>query len=269
MTARPRRAAAAAALAAAAVLAAAAPAAGHGGGHVRAAAAGAAPAVSLRDCFMTVGLVPRPADRLRAAIPAPPDLTRTFYGSDPLVSLWGLSCARASVDGVRTGRLVLSLVAVPTGLTDPEAVPLANNFDHRLVRLDTSSRTLGLALRRRGLPAQLAPRARGRRGRVVVPGQYELRAAAVQLDQPHDHRNRFEHRPPGGGARPHLELETEGAVDHFCFPAAGGCSATITTAPRSTTRRVLGGAEPTVKAAFDHRRIARLDLPLRTRRTGG
>jgi hypothetical protein len=53
---------------------------------------------------------------------------------------------------------------------------------------------------------------------------------------------------------------TAGAVDRFCFPAAGGCAATLATAPRSATRRLLGGARPPVRAAFDHRRIARLDL---------
>jgi len=247
---------------------AAAPASAHGGAP-RAAARSASDGVQLRGCFMAVALAPRPRGALRAAIPAPPELTQTFYGSDPLVSLWGLTCDGARVPGARTGPLVLSLVAVPTGLTDPAAVPLANNFDHRLVAVDTSSRTLALALRRHGVPARLARRARGGQGRVAVPGQYDLRVRASRLDRPHDHRNRFEHRPRGGGPRARLGLEMAGAVDRFCFPAAGGCSAVVRTALGSAARRLLGAGTPAVRAAFDHRRIARLDLPIRTRRTGG
>lgn len=259
-----------AALAAAALTTvAAAPASAHGGAPRSAPASSAPDGLQLRGCFMAVALVPRPRGALRAAIPAPPDLTRTFYGADPLVSLWGLTCDGARVPGARTGSLVLSLVAVPTGLTDPAAVPLANNFDHRLVAVDTSSRTLALALRRHGVPARLARRARGGQGRVAVPGQYDLRVAASLLDRPHDHRNRFEHRPRGGGPRVRLGLGTAGAVDRFCFPAAGGCSAVVRTAPGSAARRLLGAATPAVRAAFDHRRMARLDLPIRTRRTGG
>ena len=261
------------ALAALAGLVAAAPAAAHGGAPTRAAVDRAtgdssAAAVQLRGCFMNVALVPRPARALRAAIPSPPDLTRTFYGSDPLVSLWGLACDGARVEGRGTGPVVLSLVAVPTGLTDARAVPLANNFAHRLVRIDSSARTLALALRRRGLPANLARRARGGDGRIVVPGQYRLTVRAALVDQPHDHANRFE-RAARGGRVTSLGLETAGAVDRFCFPAAGGCTAAVAATPRSTVGRLVGGAAPAVRAAFDHRKIARLDLSLRTRRTGG
>jgi len=179
-------------------------AAGHGGGVARAGTDQVQDAVRLHRRFLTVALVPRPREALEAAIPSPPDLTRTFYGSDPLVPLWGLSCGRASLRDVRTGRLALSIVAVPTGLTDPGSPPLANNFDHL---------------------------------------------------------NRFAHRPPGGGPPVTLGLRTRDAVDRFCFPAAGGCSAAVTTAPGSAARRMLGRARPAVRVAFDHRRIARLDLP--------
>jgi hypothetical protein len=268
-----RRSLGAGALAVLAVLVAAAAASAHGGAPVRAAvdrpadARGPA-AVQLRGCFLNVALVPRPARALRDAIPSPPDLTRTFYGADPLVSLWGLSCDGARVDGKRIGPVVLSLVAVPTGLTDPRAVPLANNFAHRLVRIDSSARTLALALRRRGLPANLARRAGGGNGRVVVPGQYRLTVRAVVVDQPHDHANRFE-RPVRGGRPVSLGLETFGTVDRFCFPGAGGCEASVAAVPRSAVGRLVGGAAPAVRVAFEHRKIARLDLPVRTRRTGG
>jgi hypothetical protein len=263
-----RRSLGGAALAALATLVVAAPASAHGDPPARAAADRPRDAIQLRGCLLTVALVPRPAGALRSALPSPPDLTRTFYGSDPLVSLWGLSCDGARVEGERIGRVVLSLVAVPTGLTDPRAVPLANNFAHRLVRIDSSARTLALALRRRGLPAHLSRRAGGGNGRVVVPGQYRLTVRAVVVDQPHDHANRFE-RPAHGGRSTSLGLETFGAVDRFCFPSAGGCQASVAAAPRSTVGRLVGSAAPAVRVAFEHRKIARLDLPVRTRRTGG
>jgi hypothetical protein len=256
------------ALAALAVLTAAAPAAAHVGPHAPAAAARPADALTLRGCLMTVALVPRPASALRRALPSLPDLTRTFYGPDPLLAAWALSCRGARIGAAPVGDVVLSALAVPTALTDPRAVPLANNFAHRLIRIDSSARTLALALRRRGLPANLTRRARGRHGRVVVPGQYRLTVRAVVVDQPHDHANRFE-RPVRGGRPVSLGLETVGAVDRFCFPAAGGCEASVAAVPRSAVGRLVGGAAPAVRVAFEHRKIARLDLPVRTRRTGG
>jgi hypothetical protein len=247
----------------------------HHGAHTRAAADRGAAAVSLRGCHLTVALVPRPAPALRAALPSPPDLTRTFYGPDPLASVWALSCERVIVEGARTGRAVLSLVAVPTGLTDPRAVPLANFFAHRLVRIDTGSRALGLALARRGLPVRLAqvryraarPRA-GTPTRIVVPGQYRLVVRASTLDQRHDHANRFEHVDRDGrGAS--LDVTAKGALDRFCFPAAGGCSASLAARPGSPAARVLGEPPSPVRVAFDHEKLARIDLAFRTRRTGG
>jgi hypothetical protein len=268
MTARSRH-AAAAALAAAALLTATAPAFGHGGVQAQAVPARSPESgITLRGCLMTVALVPRPADDLRAALPSPPDLTRTFYGGDPLVSLWGLRCRGADVGRVRAGRVSLSLVAVPTRLTDPQGVPLANNFTHRLARVDTSSRTLALKLRRHAVPAHLAPGMGGGNGEVRVPGQYRLRAKAEQLDNPHDHVNRFE-LPRPGGRTTSIGLETQGAIDRFCFPSPGGCAASVRVTRRSAVARLLGSTAPPVKAAFDHRRIARLTLPIRTRRTGG
>ena len=275
-----RRCLSGAALAALVALVAATPVSAHGGPDARAAdgarAAGdrGRAAVQLRGCFLTVALVPRPASALRAAFPSPPDLTRTFYGPDPVASVWGLSCDRAIVDGERTGRAVLSLVAVPTGLTDPRAVPLANFFAHRLAHVDTGSRALALALARGGLPVRLAPRIRysparaGRAARIVVPGQYRLEVVARTLDQRHDHANRFEHVGRVGSTAS-LGVTAKGALDRFCFPAAGGCSASVAATPGSTAARLLGGPSAPVRVAFDHERIARIDLGVRTRRTGG
>jgi hypothetical protein len=265
-----------AALAALAALLAAAPASAHDGPHTRAAVDRPRDAVQLHGCFLTVALVRRPASALRAALPSPPDLTRTFYGPDPLASVWGLSCDRANVHGARTERLVLSLVAVPTGLTDPRAVPLANFFAHRLARIDTGSRTLGLALARRGLPVRLARRisyspgrsGAGRVTRIVVPGQYRLAVEARTPDQRHDHVNRFEHLARDGRTAS-LGVTAKGALDRFCFPAAGGCSASVAATPGSPVARLLGGRPAPVRVAFDHEKVARIDLDVRTRRTGG
>ena len=107
--------------------------------------------MKLRDCFLTAAFVPRPASALRSVFDAPLDLSMTFYGPDPLVGVWGMSCDRARVGGRRAGSLVLSLVGVPVGLTSPEALPLANNFAHRLFRMDTSSARLAAVARRVGL----------------------------------------------------------------------------------------------------------------------
>jgi hypothetical protein len=265
-----------AALAALAALVAAAPAPAHGGPHAGAAADRPRDAARLHGCHLTVALVPRPASALRAALPSPPDLTRTFYGPDPLASVWGLSCERATVGGASTGRVVLSLVAVPTGLTDPRAVPLANFFAHRLVRIDTGSRELGLALARRGLPVRLARRIRhsparagGRRtATIAVPGQYRLAVDARTLDQRHDHANRFEHVGRDGRTAS-LGVRAKAALDRFCFPSTGGCSASLVATRGSQAARLLGDRAPEVRVAFDHEKIARIDLDLRTRRTGG
>jgi hypothetical protein len=94
-----------------------------------------------------------------------------------------------------------------------------------------------------------------------VPAQYRLRATVATLDQPHDHLNRFEHRGRSGRVTV-LTLQTTGALDRFCFPAAGGCSASISATPGSIAARLLGGRSAPVSVAFDHRRIARIDLAL-------
>ena len=196
---------------------------------------------------------------------------RTFYGADPLVSLWGLSCDGARVDGKRTGPVVLSLVAVPTGLTDPRAVPLANNFAHRLVRIDSE---LADARARPAPARRCPPNWRGARaahsGRVVVPGQYDLTRARRRA------------RPAPRPRQP-LRAPRRAAAARACARASDGRRRRPLLLPRR--RRLLGLARAPrrarrsrgcsaalrrpVLAAFDHRRIARLDLPLRTRRTGG
>lgn len=244
------------------MLAVATPAAAHGG----AASAGLTEGtpVKLRDCNLTAVFAPRPASAL--------DFGAPFYGPDPLVGIWAMACNRSRVAGQPAGRLVLSLVGVPVGLTAPGAVPLANNFAHRLLQLDTTSRPLVKAARRAGVPATIVPAAFYRhsppgalpsRARLVVPGSHTMAVGASQPDptNPHDHFNLFQHR--GGAA---LALTIEDASDWFCLSPGETCSAALTAAGNSALRRVLGRRSAPVRAGFDHARIGRVDIVLGTSR---
>lgn len=228
--------------------------------------------MQLRGCFLTVVLVPRPASALQPLFRRPLDLTRTFYGPDPLLGIWGLRCDEASVERKNVASVILSLVGVPVDLTDPQALPLANNFAHVLVQADTNSPVLAKALRHAKLPAELAPEARYGRsgagavpstGTLVVPGQYSLRVSASELDptNPHDHVNRFEYR--GRGRRvATLDLSITDAFDRFCFVAAGTCSAVVGAPADSLLGCVFGGTSAPVRIGFDHAKIERVDLSL-------
>ena len=228
-------------------LVSAGPASAHGG---HAAAVTGAP-VKLRDCFLTAAFAPRPA--------VPLDFGMPFYGPDPLVGVWALACDRSRVAGWRAGALVLSLVGVPVGLTSPGAVPLANNFAHRLLRIDTSSRRLAAAARQAGLPASLVRSARYRGGRLVVPGEHTVAVKASLPDptNPHDHANLFDHR--GGGQ---IAMTIEDAFDRFCLTPGQGCSASLKAQRGSTIAKLLGVRSVPVRAGFDHDKLPRVDLVL-------
>jgi hypothetical protein len=232
-----------------AVLAVAATASAHEGEAMPASAKGTP--VKLRDCFLTAAFAPPRT--------APFDFGMPFYGPDPLVGVWALGCERSRIAGRPGGRVVLSLVGVPVGLTSPNAVPLANNFAHRLLRFDTSSRRLAAAARSAGLPAHVSRSASYRPGRLVVPGQQVVgvRASLPDPTNPHDHANLFEHR---GGAQ--LSLTIEDARDRFCLTPGRGCAASLWAARGSALARALGATTAPVRAAFDHDRIARVDLVL-------
>ena len=229
--------------------------------------------VTLRDCFLTAVFVPREASVLRPVFQRPLDLSQTFYGPDPLLGVWAMSCEGARVAGTRVGRVTTSLVGVPNDLTSPGAVPLANNFGHALIRIETTSPVLARALRRARLPGRTTPKARFRhsrrgsvpfRGRLLVPGKYGVAVSASDLDptNPHDHVNRFEHRGADGRTGT-LSLAITNAVDRFCFPDGGTCSATIRAPRRSAMARLLGGRSAPVRAGFDHERLPRIALVLR------
>jgi hypothetical protein len=219
---------------------------------------------------MTVVLVPRPADALQPVFERPLDLSQTFYGPDPLLGVWTLECERAVAAGERIGRVIVSLVGVPDGLTSSGALPVANNFAHALIRVDTSSRLLVAELRRSGLPASLSRRARYRhspagevpfRGSLLVPKRYRIAVSATALDptNPHDHLNRFEHRARDGRTAG-LRLSTPDAIDRFCFPESGGCEASARAPRGSAFARLLGGTSAPVRAGFDHERLKRVVL---------
>jgi hypothetical protein len=253
-------------------LAATEPAFGHGQAPAFPTRPAGDVAEKLSDCRMTVAYVARPAPVLRRAFPEPPDLSERFYGSEPLLGVWALSCERARVAGRRTGRVIVSLVGVPVGLTDDEAPPLANFLAHALLRVDTNSRRIASVLRRAGLPGRLARGARYRHSRArVVPsqgslvlGSYRLRVSATRLDptNPHDHRNRFRYRGPGRRAAT-VDLSARDAVDRFCFPASRDCSASIRAKRGSSFAQLLGGRSASATVAFDHEPIDRVQLSVR------
>lgn len=252
-----------------ATLAAAGPAAAHGGHDSSAATAGPA-AVKFRGCWMSVAYVPRPAEALREAFRRPPDLIQTFYGPDPLLGFWAVSCKGARVGAKPVGPITLSAVGVPVGLTVFGAPALANFFSHSLLRVDTNSQPLAAALRHRRLPVHLARRARylhsppgalPSAGSLTVPGRYGLRVSAHQPDptNPHDHDNRFVWGARNG-LQATLGLSTADASDRFCFPAAGDCTATVNAPPGSSMASLLGGRTVTARVGFDHERVPRIQL---------
>jgi hypothetical protein len=234
----------------------------------------AAPATAkleLRGCWMTVMFVPRPQEVLERALPSRVDLSARFYGRpDPLLTTWTLRCKQARTARKRIRKPILSLVAAATGLTDPAAVPLANNFAHALVAVDTNRRELARRLRRGGLPARWSrlryvhsrAGAVPFRARFAAPGSYRLDVAASTLDVVHDHDNTFEYRPARG--RPGLmRLLIEDAVDRFCFVSAdGGCEARLATPERSGLGRTFGGPSAPVFLGLDHARIPRVEIGL-------
>jgi hypothetical protein len=221
---------------------------------------------------MTVVLVPRPENALQPLFRRPLDLAQTFYGPDPLLAIWALRCDQGTVNSQNVGPVVLSFVGVPFGLTDPQALPLANNLAHALVRADTTSPLLATALRRAKLPAEVIPAARYEHsatgvvpftGMLVVPGQYSLRVTATAADptNPHDHVNRFESRGRGRrvGA---VDLSITDAFDRFCIPAVGGCVAVVEASPGSLLACVFAGTSAPVRIGFDHAKIERVELSL-------
>jgi hypothetical protein len=197
-------------------------------------------------------------------------LSQTFYGPDPLLGVWAVSCDRGEVAGGRVGRAVLSLVGVPVTLSVPGAPPLANFLAHSLIRVDTSSRQLAVALRRAGLPARVARAARYQHSRpgavpssgaLDIPGKYRLAVSATAADptNPHQHSNRFSYSGPNGRTA-QLGLATETAYDRFCFPASGGCSASVEAPPGSALAHLLGATSAEARAGFEHAKIARLNI---------
>jgi hypothetical protein len=254
------------------------PAAGHGGrpeGHPPHGLDGVRPSVdarvTLRSCFLTAVMMPRPAAVLQPVFRRPLDLSQTFYGMSPLLGVWGFDCEGARVAGRRAGPLRVSLVGVPVGLTNPGAAPLANNFAHALVRADTSSPELARALRRAGLPGRYTgmryrhspPATVPSQGRLAIPHGYTIAVRATALDptNPHDHLNRFEHRNRDNSVSS-LGFSSQGAVDRFCFPASGGCSATLRVPRGSPLRRLVGRRSAEVLVGFDHERLGLVVMDL-------
>jgi len=229
--------------------------------------------VKLHGCWLSAVLMPVSAETLQNAFGPSLVLTQTFYGPDPLAGVWGLACDPARIDEKRIDRVILSLVGAPTGLTADGAIPLANNFAHALLRVDTNSRALAKALRHAGLPGRLTRDARYRHsspealpstGELVVPGQYRIEVSAGELDptNPHDHVNSFSSVGQNGRVAV-MGLFTDDASDRFCFPSSGSCDVFVRAHRRSPVRGLLGDGSAVARAGFDHAEIKRIELVLR------
>lgn len=231
--------------------------------------------IALRGCYMTVAVTPRPASVLQNAFGWDVDPVATFYGPDPLLSVWALRCDSATTRKARTKKVLLSFVGVPTGATRGDRPPAASLFAHGINRVETDSAAMSAALADSGIPVLRAPRASYKhaadgdtvRASVSIPGEYGVKMTASILDQPHDHFNSFE--VPGRGR---LDLVTRGANDRFCLPISGTCTAKISGARRSLVARALGAPAADASIAFDHLKIKRIDITPRrdpsARRTG-
>jgi hypothetical protein len=229
-------------------------------------------AVELHGCWLTAGFVPTTLETIEDAFGSPLALTQTFYGSDPLVGIWGLACERARIERRRMDDVIISLVASPTGLTSEGAVPLANNFAHALHRVDTDSAALAKTLRRAGLPARHTEGARFRHsapevvpstGELVVPGTYRIDVSASALDptNPHDHVNSFSSVNRKGWLAV-VRLFINDALDRFCFPSLTNCRVFVRAHRRSPVRDVFGTGSLIPSAGFDHAQIERVTLTL-------
>lgn len=228
--------------------------------------------LKLRECWMTVMLVPRPEDVLESALRRQVDLSRSFYGlSEALLTTWTLSCERANLRRKRVLRNpILSLVAAPFGLVDELGAPLASNLAHAVVAVDANKRRLAKRLRRGGFPARKGKlRYRHSEPGVVpfsaeldVPGRYELEVEASTLDLVHDHQDTFEH-DPAKGRRARMQLEIRDAVDRFCVASpAADCAAALSTPAASGLRQVLGAPVASVFIGIDHAKLPKVNLTL-------
>ena len=98
----------------------------------------------------------------------------------------------------------------------------------------------------------------------MVPGGYAVNVRASDLDptNPHDHANRFEHlgekRRTGT-----MSLAIQNALDRFCFPESGACTASVKAERGSLVARLIGGRSAPVRAGFDHAKLPRVTLVLR------
>jgi hypothetical protein len=260
------------ALAAVLSLAATGSSAAHEGSHAAAAPESTRGDVELRGCWLTAGFVPTTPERLEHAFGASLELTQTFYGPDPLAGVWGLACKRARLERRRIDQVILSLVGAPTGLTAADVTPLANNFAHALLRVDTDSRALAKALRQAGFPARHAQAARYRHsapqavpavGKLVIPGTYRIDVSATALDptNPHDHVNSFS-SVSREGRLDVMHMFIDDAFDRFCFPSLGDCRVFVRAHRRSPVRHLLGTGSLIPRAGFDHAKIERIALTL-------
>ncbi|HSJ17679.1 MAG TPA: hypothetical protein VK920_06270 [Solirubrobacterales bacterium] len=235
-----------------------------------AAAAKAGSKLKLRNCWMTVMFVPRPQEVLESALPWQVDLSRSFYGlSESLLTSWSLSCDKAKAMRKKIGKPIMSFAAAPFGVVDEQGVPLASNFAHAVVAVDTNKRKLSKLLRRGGFPAKTGklryehsdPGAVPFTASLDVPDKYQLGVEASTLDVVHNHNDTFEYQPPKG-KRARMQLEVRNAVDRFCFVAGGDCTAALSTPGGSPLGEAFGGPSAGVFLGLDHALLPKVKLIL-------
>ena len=110
--------------------------------------------MKLRGCLLTAAFVPRPASAHADGLPPAADLSQTFYGTDPLLGVWGSPAGGPGSPGGAPDAWSPRWWRCRPADPSPGALPLANNFGHALIGIDASSRALAVALRRAKLPGR-------------------------------------------------------------------------------------------------------------------
>ena len=91
-----------------------------------------------------------------------------------------------------------------------------------------------------------------------------MRASDLDPTNPHDHANRFDH-PAEKGRAGTMTVAIQNALDRFCFPSSGACTASVRAERGSLVARLIGGRLLRVRAGFDHAKLPRVTLVLAPR----
>jgi hypothetical protein len=185
-------------------------------------------------------------------------LATTTVGAERRLGKRGRTTARASTPN-KARRLIPKLTHTPSGRATPR-------------RITISARSLNpwsvSPARRMTAMISSGPRRIGRVSSGWLPVHPRFRIAfsggdpfvgASYLDP--TNLNSFEHQSDDGQVVT-LRFSSQDAIDRFCFPVAGTCSASIQAPRGSAIGRLLGGRSAPVRVGFAHDRLARIDVDL-------